>query len=159
MRQKDSADFAMLLTKIDILKTRIISTDIINPDYPLHLPHIFLSNSKLDDYNSLMYDIAPASGRKEVRAVDVVLGDVSSNVKKQVRAAIPKKTTKTMGRSAIFQSAIGLLKEVSCNFDVFDGLANGAGCVLKQLEMLHLMKNVHLCLKMPLLAEKVERKT
>ena len=141
MRQKDSADFAMLLNRlreckhtskdIDILKTRIISTDVMHPDYPRHLPHIFLSNSKVDDYNSLMYYLAPASGKIKVRAVDAVLGDVSSSVKKQVRAAIPAKTTKTMGLSAIFQSAIGLRNEVSCNIDVSDGLANGAGCVLK----------------------------
>ena len=77
MRQKDSADFAKLLNRlregkhtsadIRMLKTRIISTDVMHQDYPLHVPHIFLSNKRVDNYNSLMYDRAIVSGRIQVR--------------------------------------------------------------------------------------------
>ena len=141
MRQKDSADFAKLLNRlrrgnhsksdIDTLKTRIIPSNVMLPNYPLHLPHIFLTNSRVDDYNNLMYERAPACHRIKVRAVDIVLGDASSEVKKKVLASIPSKLSKTMGLPTIYKSAIGLRNELSCNIDVSDGLVNGAGCVVK----------------------------
>ena len=107
MRQKDPADFAKLLNRlregkhskqdIDILNTRIIARNVRLPNYPLHLPHIFLTNTRVDDYNNLMYECAPASGEIKVRAIDVVLGDASSIVKERVIASIPNKLSKTMG--------------------------------------------------------------
>ena len=114
-----------------MLKTRMISADVMHPKYPLHLPHIFLSNNRVDSYNSLMYDRAPVSDRIQVRAIDVVLGDASDTVKKRVLASIPKKLNKTMGLPTVYKSAIGLRNELSCNIDVTDGLVNGAGCILK----------------------------
>ena len=141
MRQKDSADFAKLLNRlregkhtgqdIDILNTRIIPRNVMLPNYPLHLPHIFLTSTRVDDYNNLMYERAPASGKIKVRATDVVLGDASSQVKKRVLASIPNKLSKTMGLPTLYKSAIGLRNELTCNIDVTDGLVNGAGCVVK----------------------------
>ena len=81
----------------------------------------------IDYYNSLIY----VSGRIQVRAVDVVLGNASSKVKKMVLASIPNKLSKTMGLPIVYKSAIGLRNELSCNIDVTDRLVNGAGCILK----------------------------
>ena len=94
-----------------MLKTRIISTDVMHPDNPLYLPHIFLGNKRVDNYNSLMYDRAQVSGR--IQVVDVGLGDASSKVKKMVLASIPNKFSKTMDVPTVYKSAIDLRNELS----------------------------------------------
>ena len=111
MRQKDSAYFALLLnrpregkhTKEDInpLTTRLINTDIIHPEYPFKLPHIYLPNKLVDSHNNLVYESSASNSRVAVQALDVVLGDVPKVVKDQVKHSIPKSPQKTIGQHSL----------------------------------------------------------
>ena len=141
MRQKNSTDFALLLNRlreskhtaddIQLLKTRLIDSDVFRPDYPLKLPHIYLSNKLDDSHNNLVFETSPGSNKISIQAVDVVLGDVSKEVKNRVKRSIPQTTSKTMGLTLLYKSAVGMRNELTCNVDVEDGLANGAGCILE----------------------------
>ena len=141
IRQKDCAVFALLLNRlregkhtkedINLLKTRLINTDMFHPEYPFKLPHIYLSNKLVDSHNNLVYESSPSNSWVAVKALDVVLGDVPKVVKDRVKRSIPNKVTKTMGLSLLYRSAIGLRNEISCNIDVEDGITNTAGCTLK----------------------------
>ena len=50
-------------------------------DYPLKHPHIFLSNKLVDSHNSLVFETSPGSNKISIQALEVLLGDVSKEVK------------------------------------------------------------------------------
>ena len=116
---------------IKLLKRRLIDSDVFRPDYPLKHPHIFLSNKLVDSHNSLVFETSPGSNKIAIQPLEVLLGDVSKEVKDRVKRSIPQATSKTMGLAHLYYSAIGVRNELACNVDVEDGLANGAGCILE----------------------------
>ena len=64
------------------------------------------------------------------KAYDVVLGDVTDNIKADILSKFPTDTSKTIGLLSEFKGAIELRHELSCYVDVTDGFSNGASFVL-----------------------------
>ena len=136
MRQKDDAVFASLLNRlrkghhtqadIELLKTRIISTDLLSQTYPFHAPHIFTTNSKVRAHNDLVHTLSPASKRICINAIDVVVGDCIPTLKTQIKNSVPDDPAKTMGLVRKLQTAVGQRVEMCINVNVDDGLVNGA---------------------------------
>jgi exonuclease III len=139
MRQRDSKEFAELLNRlrenkqtkadIELLEKRTIETDIIDPSYPIQVPHIYLTRKMVETHNMLVCD---NQGAKKIsnQSFDVVLGDVTPEVKQRILLKIPNDTSKTMNLSSKVETALGLRNELSCNVDIEDGMANGAPCIL-----------------------------
>ena len=146
MRQKDDQQYALLLNRlrtgthtsndINILQTRTKEN---NKDltYPLFTPHIFLKNELhvVNMHNNKVFLQAPRATQISINAFDIVVGDVSEDVKIKIKSSIPNDCTKTMGLMKTLQTAIGLRVELSTNVDVEDGLANGASCTVKAVHI------------------------
>jgi hypothetical protein len=136
MRQKEDGAFAEVLnrlrvgqqTKADIalLKTRLIDKDKFSPGYPMIVQHIYLQNDLVNGHNSIIFEHSEVSKKIQIHAWDIVVGDVSQEIKADIRSRIPKDCTKTMGLLSILQTGIGLRVEISTNVDVEDGICNGA---------------------------------
>ncbi|XP_060553980.1 uncharacterized protein LOC132715026 [Ruditapes philippinarum] len=140
MRQKDCKQFAEVLnrlresnhTKADVtfLLQRKISTDLMHPQYPLTVPHIYIRNADVDSHNQIVCQVQGSKCLK-IEALDVVLGDVSSEIKSRILNSTPSDISKTMGLAKQLNTAIGLRNELSCNIQVEDGMSNGAAFKLE----------------------------
>ena len=67
----------------------------------------------------------------QIKAIDIVLGDLSDELKERLRKQIPNDPTKTMG----LYSVCGVLKEAK-----YDLTTNGAECVIKTMTSRQLQK-------------------
>jgi hypothetical protein len=136
MRQLGDAVFAHLLNRlrhcthtvadIQLLKTRLIYTDIFSENYPLLIPHIFMNNRAVAGHNHLVHLQSPESQRTTIHAWDVVVGDVLPEIKANIKNGVSDNPSKTMGLVKALSTAIGQRVEMCCNVDVDDGLVNGA---------------------------------
>ena len=138
MRQKDDFIFAEILNRIregthtksdiSLLSKRGIKRN--QPNYPLDKTHLLHYNKKVDAFNSDMY--LKCDKRKMISVcTDIVIGDVSIEVKKKVLS-----NTKflEMNLCKQLEFGVGLRYELSINVDVSDGLVNGAGGIIVDLE-------------------------
>ena len=84
MRQKESKEFAEVLnrlregrhTPVDILKIkeRLISDELqITHSYLIDVPHLFVQNAKVSEYNSRVHHALPGI-KYEIKAQDSVIG-------------------------------------------------------------------------------------
>ena len=149
MRQKDDKEYALILNRlregkhtkadIEILQSRRLKeTNPEHPSYPLKKPHAYATNPEVNNFNSRVYDRAPTE-KYEVKAVDVVVGDLSKSMKDRVMEHF-KSTNKYKNRNhtgqleTILQLAVGLDYDVSTNENQDDGIVNGATCKLQKIE-------------------------
>ena len=106
MRQKDDKLFAELLNRlregkhsekdIDCLKERLLQTVPGDENYPMETTHLFTTNASVNAHNNSMYAKCE-SDKCQIRAIDIVVGDISDDLKKQMKDKIPNDPTKTMG--------------------------------------------------------------
>ena len=61
--------------------------------------------------------------------MDIIIGDISDDLKKQMKNKIPDDATKTMGLYSVVSVATEVKYDLTTNIDVTDGLTNGAECV------------------------------
>ena len=142
MRQRESREFAQILNRlregkhtkedIDKLKCR----QIVNHDtnYPNHAPHLFIQNNKVNDYNLKVYGL-PAGQKYSIKATDSVIGAHSKQVKEALLKKIPDDPRKTMELATALHLAIGERIEVTQNIRWDDGMTNGAGNVIKFVQL------------------------
>ena len=62
----------------------------------------------------------------EIKAIDIVRGDLSDELKERVKKQVPNNPSKTMG----LYSLCSILKNVS----VVDGMTNSAKCIIKKID-------------------------
>jgi len=67
--------------------------------------------------------------------VDIVVGDISDDLKKQMKNKISDDTTKTMGLYSLVSVATAAKYDLTTNIDVSDGLTNGAECVAENIDL------------------------
>ena len=138
-RQKEDKKFAELLNRlresnqseddIDILKTRVFSPD----SKRLAYTHLFLTNVSVDAFNSSVFQ--NAEGNKAiVKAVDIVVGDLTDDVKEKLLTRIPNDPTKTMGLHSALPIVVGGKYDLTSNIKTTDGLTNGAECTIAKID-------------------------
>lgn len=142
MRQRESKDFAELLnrlregnhTKQDIqkLKQRIIS--ITNHEYPKDAPHVFIQNAKVNDFNARAHNALPGI-KYSIKAHDSVIGADSQQLRDKILSQIPNDPRKTKQLHSVLQLAVGERTEISLNTRTDDGMTNGAGNVIKLIQV------------------------
>jgi len=142
MRQQDSRPFAELLNRmregnhtaddLELLHTRIITQD--SPQYPGSAQHLFKTNSQVETFNVSVYDRCTAQ-KCLVQSVDSVIGAVSDDLARHIMNMIPTDSRKTMQLPSVLPLAVDRRYELSANVNAPDGLANGAGGVIKLLQL------------------------
>lgn len=143
MRQRESRQFAEILNRLregihtnndlNILRTRMIENS--DPNYPRHAPHLFIQNNRVDDFNWTIFN--SAAGRKyTVKAVDSVIGAQSDELKQRLLRQVPDDSRKTMQLATRLQIAENERTELSQNIRLDDGLTNGAGNVVRLVNLL-----------------------
>lgn len=134
MRQKDDKLFAELLNRlregkhseqdIDCLKERVLHTAPRDETYPMETTHLFTTNALVNAHNNSMYAKCE-SDKCQVKAIDIVIGDISDDLKKQMKDKIPNDPTKTMGLYSLTPIATNAKYDLTTNVNVTDGLTNG----------------------------------
>ena len=135
MGQRDSKVFAELLNRLregkqmesDILKLkeRVVQEDIINP---LDAPHL------LDEFNVRAHNAA--SGNKfQINAQDSVIGANSTELRDKILTQIAKDRRKTKQLALQLCLAEGERTELVTNLRTEDGMTNGAGNVIKLVQL------------------------
>ena len=142
MRQQDSRIFAQLLNRVregnhseqdlELLRTRTIAVNA--PDYPTSAQHLFRTNAQVEMHNISVFDSC-SEQKYVVHSVDTVIGAISDDMVARVLTMIPDDTRKTMQLAARLPLAVGCRYELSVNISVSDGLANGAGGVIKHIQL------------------------
>lgn len=102
MRQRESKNFAEMLnrlregnhTKEDIvkLKERLIADT--SPDCPKDAPHLFIQNSKANDFNGRAHNALPGT-KYSIRAHDSVIGTDSQELRDKILKQAPGDPRKT----------------------------------------------------------------
>ena len=143
MRQKDDKQFAELLNRlkegnhskndIAILKERCLNSSPENDTYPINVKHLFSTNALVDAYNNSLYTLSKTV-KAQIKAIDIVIGDISNKLKKQMKQKIPDNPTKTMGLYSLVSVAVDSKYDLTSNVDVTDGLTNGSECVIKSID-------------------------
>ncbi|XP_078383840.1 uncharacterized protein LOC144666317 [Oculina patagonica] len=143
MRQKDDKEFAELLNRlregnhsendIAILKQRLLTVRPGQDNYPMNIAHLFTTNASVDSHNNALYTLTKTD-KAQIKAVDIIVGDISDDLKKQIKNKIPDDPTKTMGLYSVVSVATGAKYDLTTNIDVTDGLTNGAECVIENID-------------------------
>ena len=142
MRQRESKLFAEILnrlregnhTKDDImkLKERILEDNSVN--YPMDAPHLFIQNAKVNEFNDRAHRAIPGI-KYTIKAHDSVIGAESQELRDKILKQIPSDLRKTKQLHAILKVAVGETTEISLNIRTDDGMTNGAGNVVKLVQV------------------------
>ena len=143
MRQKDDKEFAQLINRlregnqsendISILKQRLLNVRPEQDNYPMRMAHLFTTNASLDAQNNALYTLSKAE-KAQIKAVAIIVGDISDDLKKQMKSNIADDPTKTMGLYPLVSIAIAAKYDLTTNIDVTDRLTNGAECVIANID-------------------------
>ena len=141
MQQRDSKLFAELLNRLregihtpdDILKLkeRVVQEDISSP---INAPHLFIQNAKVDEFNERAHNAA--TGNKfRINAQDSVIGANSTELRDKILRQTPNDPRKTKQLALNLCLAEGERTELAINIRTDDGLTNGAGNVIKLVQL------------------------
>ena len=70
----------------------------------------------------------------EIKAIDIVLGDLSDDLKDRLKKQIPNDPSKTMSLYSVCSVLIDAKYDLMTNVSVVDGMINGAECVIKKVD-------------------------
>ena len=142
MRQRESKQFAEILNRLregnhttdDIakLKERCISENC--RDYPTDIPHLFIQNSKVDEWNNRVH-MAATGDKYTIRALDSVIGANSPELRSKILNQIPLDPRKTKQLASNLQLAEGERTEIALNVRTDDGITNGASNIIKKITL------------------------
>ena len=143
IRQQEDKDFAEILNwiregkhtgaDIAVLKKRILNLSLQHPDYPINTTHLFSTNMAVDQHN---HDIFHKSTNEkvEIKAIDIVLGDLSDELKETLKKQIPNDPSKTMGLYSICTILKDAKYNLRTNVSVVDVKTNGAECIIEKVD-------------------------
>ena len=141
MRQRESKLFAELLNRLregkhtasDIAKFKYIVNEDINN--PVDAPHLFIQNAKVDELNERA-DNRATGNKYQIKAQDSVIGANSSELRNKILTQIPNDPRKTKQLALNLQLAEGERTELVMNIQTEDGMTDGAGNVIKLVQLL-----------------------
>ena len=113
---------------VQLISQRVVQSS--DCKYPLDATHILYYNPTVASHNSLLLNSCQ-SEKISHPSVDIVIGDIPEEVKKQILEKAPTRAGDSMGLSKVYSTGIGLRNEMTLNLDVQDGLINGAGGITK----------------------------
>ena len=78
---------------ITVLKSRILKSKPGEPNYPASLTHAFSTNASVNAHNEAVYNLSQ-SEKAQIDAIDVVIGDISDELKHEVKKKVPDDPSK-----------------------------------------------------------------
>jgi len=81
---------------ITILKQRLLNVRPGQDNYPMNMAHLFTTNASVDAHKNALYTLSKAD-KVQIKAVDIIVGEISGDLEKQIKNKIPDDPTKTMG--------------------------------------------------------------
>ena len=78
---------------ITVLKSRILKSKPGEPNYPASLTHVFSTNASVNAHNEAVYNLSQ-SEKAQIDAIDVVIGDISDELKHEVKKKVPDDPSK-----------------------------------------------------------------
>ena len=116
------------------LKERLIVKNSI--DDPMDLPHLFIQNQKVDEFNERVHNAA--TGEKfSIKAVDSVIGANSAQLRDKILSQISDDPRKTKQIATNLHLCVGERTEIASNVRTDDGMTNGAGNIIKRIQLNH----------------------
>ena len=112
---------------------RILKTTPGENDYRINKTHLFPTNAQVDCHNNAIYNV-PYAAKAQIKAMDIVVGDMSDELKDKMKEKIPDDPTKTMGLCKHVSVAVGSKYDLTTNVNVIDGMTNGAECIVKMID-------------------------
>ena len=94
------------------LKQRCMSENSTN--YPIDVPHLFIQNSKVDEFNNRVH-MAATGDKHTIRALDGVVGANSAELRDKVLKQVPLASRKTKQLALNLQLAEGERTELAVN--------------------------------------------
>ena len=143
MRQRESKVFAEILNRLregihttdDILRLKERMFDE-NSDLNLlmDIPHLFIQNKKVNDFNEKVHQAA--QGRKDaIKSQDSVIGASCSQLRDEIMKQIPDDPRKKNQIVSNLHVAEDERTELAMNVRTEDGMTNGAGNVVKKVQL------------------------
>jgi len=142
MRQRESKKFAQLLNRlregkqtnedVRILRQRILQPSCTN--YPVDAPHLFIQNAKVNDFRDRVHQSSHGT-KYSIKAHDSVIGATSQDLWDTILKQIPLDPRKTKQLHSLLNIAVGERTEISLNTRIDDGMTNGAGNIIKLIQM------------------------
>jgi len=117
---------------LNVLQSRTIVPDAAN--YPNSAQHLFKTNSQVETHNISVYEQSTEQ-KYLIRSTDSVVGAISKDMASYIRNIIPSDSRKTAQLPSTLLIAVGCRYEISAKVNVSDGLANGAGGIIKHIQL------------------------
>ena len=143
MRQREDKDFAEILNRIRegkhteadiaVLKKRILNLSPQHPDYPINSTHLFSTDMAVDQHNHDIFHKS-ANEKVKIKAIDIVFGDLSDELKERLKKQIPNDPSKTMGLYSVCSILKDAKYDLTTNVSVVDGMTNAAECIIKKVD-------------------------
>ena len=97
----------------------------------MDVPHLFIQNQKA---NERVHNAATGENFS-IKAIDSVIGANSAQLRDNILSQIPDDTRKTKQIPSNLQLSVGERTEVELNVHTDDGMTNGAGNVIKKIQL------------------------
>ena len=81
---------------ITILKQRLLNVRPGQDNYPMNMAHLFTTNAFADAHNNALYTLSKAD-TAQIKAVDIIVGHISDDLKKQMKNKLPDDPPRTTG--------------------------------------------------------------
>ena len=142
MRQKDDIEFSRLLNRLRVnkltendkekIKQCHIQTD--SQNYDRNAPHLFAENFYMHAFNDNTIS-SKNSAKVNIPCHDSVINPKLSKEKQDLAILkLPTDPNKTANLHCSLTIVIDMIYDLTVNVDTEDGLANGASCIVKQVE-------------------------
>ena len=105
----------------------------------MDVPHLFIQNQKVNVFNERVHNAA--TGEKfSIKAIDSVIGANSAQLRDKMLSQIPDDPRKTKQIASNLQLSVGERTEIALNVRTDDGMTNGAGNVVKKIQLNQIVK-------------------
>ena len=94
------------------------------------MAHLFATNASADAPNNALDTLSKAV-KAQIKALDIIFGGISDDLKKQMKNKTTYDSTKTMGLYVLVSVATAAKYDLTTNTDRTDGLTNGTECVIE----------------------------
>jgi len=99
----------------------------------MNITHLFSTNQAVDSHNVKIFNNSK-NQKVNICAVDIVIGDLSDELKERLKQKIPNDPTKTMGLFSVCSVHVTAKYDLTTNVSVLDGMTNGAECTVEKID-------------------------